>query len=155
VGETGNQPGPDRVAGSGHHDGDGRRRLLRRLGRRGVHGQDDIDPEPHELVGEPGEAFGPSGRVPHRGAEVLALDVTQRAELVPERLDEAGGRAIVQEHAEVARRARRLGVDGFRRPDERENENENPADHWGPLSAPADYSVARAGGQGRAARGYS
>jgi hypothetical protein len=86
----GDKPGLHRVAQGIHDNGDRRGRLLRRLGRGGTRGKDDVDGELDQLRGEGGETLIASLGVPVLDGEVLALHAAAGAELVHEGVPRPG-----------------------------------------------------------------
>jgi hypothetical protein len=62
--ETGHEPGAHGIRGAGHHDGNGRRVLPGRDDREIRAGDDHVDLEGHQLLGEPGHPVGGVSRTP-------------------------------------------------------------------------------------------
>jgi hypothetical protein len=85
--ETRDESGPDRVGHGREHDGDRRGGPFRRERPRGCEGDDDVHPQFDEVGGESRETFvAPFGPAQLQG-HVLAFDVPELGEPLPQRRD--------------------------------------------------------------------
>jgi hypothetical protein len=84
VRQAGDEPLPNRITGARHHNRDRARGVLGRPDRVAAPRHDDVHLEPNQLGRQVGEPLVPPLRIPVLNDEVLALDVVELAQTLPE-----------------------------------------------------------------------
>jgi hypothetical protein len=117
---------PNRIRGACHHDRDRARRVLGRTGRYDAPCHDHLNLEPDQLGHQVGEPLFPPLRIAGLNDKVLALDIAEVAQPLPEGLQSwigIAGRAGLEPTDPIHVR-RRLGGGGKRRHEDGQGEDD-------------------------------
>src|SRR5215470_5897783 len=87
MGQTRDRTLPDWIAHSAHDDRDNLRCPLRLERRLGAPGENDVDLEGHQVLGQLTEPLVPPFRVPILVADILVLDIAELLESLPKGID--------------------------------------------------------------------
>jgi hypothetical protein len=129
TGQARYQPGPHGIGNTRYHDRNRCGRLLGSYGRWRVQGQNEVDPEPHEFIGQRGKLVVLALGIPQFERDVLPFELSEVLEPGPEGLKETGRGSVVQKHSDAGHGSRLLRVAVERRQEQNKSDDDRSEPH--------------------------